>query len=148
MTNTTKTPSKTVSKEERAWNKEQYMKAIKYCQKNQLIVDKFDPNNSRVLPPMLAVWKVKLNSKPASSVWIIGGEVLMDHVEASVAPDARSVLKHFSLNWQLKAAQLETDMANNVHQNLDKDKQQEVIDTLISKAETVYQLAQDNSIWG
>ncbi len=148
MNNKVPTTSKIIPDDERAWNKEQYMKAMKYCQKKQLVVDKFDSNNSRVLPPMLALWKVNLKTKPASSIWVIGGEVLMDHVEASVASDARSALKHFSLNWQLKAAQLEKDLENNVHKNLEKSQQQEVIDTLVSKSETLYQLANDNSIWG
>ncbi|PIP79676.1 MAG: hypothetical protein COW84_08975 [Gammaproteobacteria bacterium CG22_combo_CG10-13_8_21_14_all_40_8] len=132
---------------EKDWNKEQYVAAMKYCQKNQLIVDKFDAANSRVLPPVLAIWKVQLKSKPLKAVWIIGGSVLMDHVDASVAPDARAALKHFSLNWQLRASQLEQDLANNVNVNLSKEKQQEVIDTLVRKAETLYQLADDSNIW-
>ncbi len=141
-------PSPLSAEETRNWNQEQYLAAMKYCQKHQLPIGNFDKKESRVLPPVLAVWKVHLDTKPAQSIWVIGGEVLMDHVDASVSPDARSVLRHFSLTWQMKATQLENALQENSSGNLDKEQQQKVISTLIEKAEALYELAENKDIWG
>ncbi len=130
------------------WNQDNYIEAMKYCDKHGLKVEKFDQKQSRVLPPVLAVWKINLVSQPKSSIWLIGGEVMMDHVDAAIAPNAREVLRHFSMSWQLKASQLEKVLETNSSGNLDIEQQRKVIDTLISKAEALYEMYSNKQAWG
>ncbi len=130
------------------WNQQQYAEALRYCQRNQLSVAEFDKQNSRVLPPLLAVWKVKLAGKTPQSVWIIGGKVMMDHADASVATNAREVLQYFSLAWQLKAERLRQQLEDDQHGLLDREAQEKIINTLITKAESLYELYRDDSLWG
>ena len=130
------------------WNQQQYAEALRYCQRNQLSVAEFDKQNSRVLPPLLAVWKVKLAGKTPQSVWIIGGKVMMDHADASVATNAREVLQYFSLAWQLKAERLRQQLEDDQHGLLDREAQEKIINTLITKAESLYELYRDDNLWG
>ncbi len=129
------------------WNQDNYVEAMKYCDKHGLKVEKFDQKQSRVLPPVLAVWKIDLATKPKTSIWLIGGEVMMDHVDTSIAPSAREVLRHFSMSWQLKANQLEKVLETNSSGNLDIEQQRKVIDTLISKAEALYDMYSNDQAW-
>ena len=129
------------------WNQSNYVEAMKYCDKHGFKVEKFDQKQSRVLPPMLAVWKIELATRPKSSIWVIGGEVMMDHVDAGVAPNAREVLRHFSMSWQLKAEQLQKALDTNSSGNLDVEQQKQVIDTLISKAEALYDMYSNEKAW-
>ena len=129
------------------WNQSNYVEAMKYCDKHGFKVEKFDQKQSRVLPPVLAVWKIELATRPKSSIWLIGGEVMMDHVDATVAPNAREVLRHFSMSWQLKANQLQKALETNSSGNLDVEQQTQVIDTLISKAEALYEMYSNEQAW-
>lgn len=129
------------------WNQQQYAEALRYCQRHQLMVAEFDKQNSRVLPPILAIWKVKLTTREPSSVWIIGGKVMMDHADASVAKTARDALQYFSLAWQLKAERLRKQLEADKHGLLDRAEQEKIINTLIAKAESLYELYQDDNIW-
>jgi hypothetical protein len=130
------------------WNQLQYAEALKYCQRHQLPVLEFNKKDSRVLPPVLAVWHVILQGQPKRAVWIVGGEVMMDHVDASVAKDAREALRHFSMTWQLKASALEEQLENDTSGAMDPEEQRKVIQTMVEKAEALYELYQNDSIWG
>ncbi len=128
------------------WGQEQYAEALKYCQKNLLPVEKLVQSKSSVLPPIIAVWYIKLTTKPSSQVWVIGGKVMMDHVDVTVAPSAREALRHFSLSWQMKASTLEHNMQSATN-NLDPEQQQKVIKTLIMEAEALYDLYLNDKLW-
>lgn len=144
-TETTKfDPSK--SEEVKLWAQNQYTEAVKYCSKNHLPIDHLQQHKSSVLPPVLAIWNIKLSTKPASEVWVIGGEVSMDHISTDVAPTAREALRHFSLSWQMKAATLERNLENS-SSNLDPEQQKKVIQTLITEAEAIYDLYEDDKLW-
>jgi len=129
------------------WNQSNYVEAMKYCDKHGFKVEKFDQKQSRVLPPVLAVWKIELSTRPKSSIWLIGGEVMMDHVDAAVSPNAREVLRHFSMSWQLKANQLQKALETNSSGNLNVEQQTQVIETLISKAEALYEMYSNDQAW-
>ncbi len=128
------------------WGQEQYTQAMKYCNKNLLPVDQLQQEKSSVLPPVLAVWNIKLLTKPASEVWVIGGKVSMDHVSTDVAPTARDALRHFSLSWQMKASTLERNLQSTSN-NLDPEQQKKVIQALIMEAEAIYDLYADDNLW-
>lgn len=128
------------------WGQEQYAKVQKYCQKNQLPIQQLDQTKSRVLPPIIAIWNVELATKPASTVWVIGGEVMMDHVSTKAAGTPREALRHFSLSWQMKSSTLERTMNPSLPE-AEKEQQQKVIEKLINEAEALYDLYANDQLW-
>ncbi len=140
---------KSYSEEEsNEWAQKQYIDAMKYCHKHDLKVKNFDQPNSRVLPPVLTVWRINLDTQPKSGVWLIGGgKVMMDHTDSSMAENARDALRHFSMSWQLKASQMEAAIETNTAGGLDIEQQQKVIQTLISEAEALYALYANEKAW-
>ncbi|HFB64491.1 MAG TPA: DUF4826 family protein [Aeromonadales bacterium] len=134
------------SEDVKRWGQEQYAQVMKYCNKNLLTIDHLQQSKSSVLPPLLAIWNIKLLTKPASEIWVIGGKVSMDHVSTEVASNAREALRHFSLSWQMKASTLERNLQS-ASNNLDLEQQKKVIQTLITEAEAIYDLYADDNLW-
>ena len=128
------------------WGQEQFTQAVKYCSKHFLPIDHLQNSKSSILPPVLAIWNIKLQTKPATEIWVIGGLVSMDHVSTDVAPTAREALRHFSLSWQMKAATLEKNLESTAN-NRDQAQQKKVIQTLIQEAEELYDLFADDNLW-
>ncbi len=130
----------------RRWSQNQYTRLVKYCDKHAIPVARVQQRKSRVLPPLVAIWNVKLNTKPASEKWVITGEVSSDHIPGEVASTAREALRHFSLSWQMKAATLERNMSQ-AHLLPDPEQQSRVINNLIQDAEKIYELYDANQLW-
>jgi hypothetical protein len=122
------------------WSRKQYAEVQRYCSKNQFQIKQIVQPESRLLPPLLAVWKVELNDVDVKAIWVIGGEVPTDHVALTAAQTAREAMKHFSMSWQLKATQIEAESEGN------KSKMQ-YVHTLIRSAEGVYELASKDELW-
>ncbi|WDD96675.1 DUF4826 family protein [Thalassomonas actiniarum] len=119
------------------WVREQYQVATKYLADKGLITESVAVEESRYLVPVLAVWKLKLLD--GTKTWVISGDLPTDHSSADVAPDARDALRHFSLKWQLQAENL--SKAGDVEQN-------KFAELLISRAEGLYRLYEDEKVWG
>jgi hypothetical protein len=141
MTDST-TPLSPEEQEKKAseWSRNQYAEVQRYCSKNQFQIKQIIQPESRLLPPLLAVWKVELNDVDVKAIWVIGGEVPTDHVALSVAKTAREAMRHFSMSWQLKATQIEAEAKGN-------DSKMQYMHTLIRSAEGVYQLASKDELW-
>lgn len=121
------------------WVREQFQSANKYLAERGMLSDRILTKESRYLVPNIAVWKFKLQN--GKKVWVINGKVTTDHVSADAAKTARDAMRHFSLNWQLKAENIlalgkaagetETKMAH----------------LLIGNAEALYQVTEDKRLW-
>ncbi|WP_019029129.1 DUF4826 family protein [Colwellia piezophila] len=118
------------------WIKEQYQVATKYLAEKGIVTNSVKAEDSRYLVPILAVWK--LNSLEGKSFWVICGDLPSDHSSIDVAQNAREALKHFSLKWQMQAENLlqaktaeQTNFAN----------------LLISRAEGLHKLCEDEALW-
>ncbi|RZM80041.1 DUF4826 family protein [Pseudoalteromonas rubra] len=94
--------------------------------------------DSRVLPPVCGIWKIKDNK--GKSYWVISGKVPTDTMPVSGAADARSALKHFSYQWQIKADKILS--AEHVDQT-----QSEYANILIRHAHGLYDLANKDQLW-
>lgn len=87
---------------------------------------------------------------PNDKFWLIGGDVPLDHVEASAATDARAVLRHFALRWQVQGARIKSgdrDMQPGDQRSELRVNWSEVGDTLARNAEFIYALAEDDRNW-
>ena len=120
------------------WVRSHYQAAAKYLAQEGLILDMVHLQDSRYLAPYVAVWRFTTMNK--KDVWIINGDVPTDMVAAKVAADARSAMRHFALQWQLKARVLE-DKPNATADEL------EYATFLVGRAEMVYQTADMDSLW-
>ncbi|OKY27238.1 MULTISPECIES: DUF4826 family protein [Thalassotalea] len=122
--------------EQQQWVREQYQAATKFLADRGLITKSVADKESRYLIPLMSVWKINLTDN--TTVWAISGDLPTDYSPVSVAGDAREAVRHFSLKWQLQA------------ENLRKDKKEEskrLAEHLISRAEDLYQLFDDNNVW-
>lgn len=129
----------TISEAEAAeWVRAQYQAAAKYIAEEGYIPDVVHLQESRYLAPHVAVWRFTTMDK--KTMWVINGDVPTDMVAAKVADDARSVMRHFALQWQLKAQAIQDKAKGN-------DDERQYANYLIGRAETVYQATEHHSLW-
>lgn len=120
------------------WVREQFQRANKHLAENGVLFDTVVTEESRYLAPYLAVWKIKSTEK--KFYWVISGDLPCDFASFEIAKNARDAIKHFSLQWQLKA--------ENLLQSEGGDQtQKEFAQLLIEKAENIYQVQANDELW-
>ncbi|RUO22368.1 DUF4826 domain-containing protein [Aliidiomarina iranensis] len=125
--------------EQAAWVREHFQKANGYLAEKGILTDQVLVKESRYLIPHIALWKFSLRGS-TDKVWAISGVCPTDHVNASVAGNARDALKHFCLSWQLRADKILTS------ENPDPTEKQ-FAELLIGHAEACYQLVLQDKFW-
>lgn len=120
------------------WVRQQFQRANAHLAENSILFETVVTEESRYLAPIVAVWKIK--DRNNDFYWVICGDVPADYVQASRAKDAREVLRHFSMAWQLKA---ENILANEKSDQVQKD----YANLLISKAEVLYETQSNDEWW-
>jgi len=137
MTENTQQPQMT--EEQRSiWVKEQFQKANKHLAENGVLFESVVTSESRYLAPLVAVWKIKATDN--KFFWVISGDLPTDFVAASAATSAREAIKHFSLTWQLKAANLvSAEGADNTAH--------EYASMLVSRAEGLFAIQEQEGLW-
>jgi len=123
--------------QQQQWIREQYQVATKYLAGKGIVTNSVKTEDSRYLVPMLALWK--LTSLKGEKFWVLCGDLPSDHSHVDVAPSAREAIRHFSLKWQMQAENLL--QAENKEQN-------NFANLLIGRAEGLYKLYEDDSLWG
>ena len=123
-----------------AWVQAQFQKANQFLAQEGILFDSVITEQSRYLAPYLAVWKIKAMDQKV--YWVISGDLPSDVALAVNATDARDVLRYFSLQWQLKAENLE---ANNTQQDA---RQAEFVQLLRSRADSLYAFYENETLWG
>jgi hypothetical protein len=117
-----------------AWARETFDKAV------QVIIDRgvldgalIEAKPSWALPKKLVVGQVRETNETTGFNWVICGHLMpTDHLGATVAATPRDAARHFSLKWQLDAT---------------RTKDSSVADILIAKAEELYEIVEDDSLW-
>ncbi len=122
--------------EQQKWVREQYQVATKYLAEKGLVTNTVQVEESRYLIPILAVWKLTLID--GKKCWVLCGDLPTDHSSIDVAHDAREALRHFALKWQMQA--------ENLLQAGD-EKQNEFAKLLIARAEGLYDIVENDSVW-
>lgn len=130
----------------RHWIQKQHGAVLGYCSRKELDVTGFIDDKSAILPPFVAIWLVE--SKPRKAkYWVISGDLPLDHIPFKLAKTPREVIRHFSLNWQLKAERLMQSLVQGKPQLGDQKKQRDFANVLVRKASMLYQLAEKDKIW-
>ncbi|MFZ8200043.1 DUF4826 family protein [Alteromonas portus] len=128
-----------ISEEERAnWVREQFQKANKFLAENGVLFDTVITEESRYLIPYLAVWKIK--AMDGKLYWVISGDLPSDYTTAENAKDAKEVLRHFAMHWQLKAENL-------INAKNADESQKEFGALLINRAENLFAMQNTPELW-
>ncbi|MBY5991699.1 DUF4826 family protein [Ferrimonas balearica] len=128
-----------VEEQQAAWVREQFQKANKFMAEKGILPGKVIVKECRHLPPLVAIWKIEENGPRKRQYWVLTGDLPTDLTPDGSAPDAREVVRHFALAWQLKAENLLRS---------DDTTQQELARLLIGRAEGLGKMHQDDRLWG
>ncbi|MCE9684772.1 DUF4826 family protein [Shewanella sp. AS16] len=125
-----------------AWVREHFQKANRFLAEKGVIPSKVIADESRYLAPYLAIWKMESKQPTKQTFWVMSGDLPSDYVDVKVAATAREAIRHFSMMWQMKAENLHRSGAT-------KDPTQaKFADLLVSRAESLYQIQNDEKLWG
>lgn len=124
-------------KQQQQWIKEHYQVATKYLAEKGVITHSVTVEESRYLVPVLTLWKITATN--GNKFWVLCGDLPSDHSNIDVAGNARDALRHFSLKWQMQAENLLQAKGEDQHK---------FANLLISRADGLYQLYNDDSLWG
>ena len=124
--------------EKNEWLRAQYEKATKHLASQGVIAQSVSLDDSRYIPPLIAIWKLKDTQN--NEYWVLSGDVPADYSPLSVAPDAREALRHFSLKWQMQA--------ENIYNTGTQDKTQiDFANLLVGRAQGLYDLHSQEQFW-
>lgn len=121
------------------WVRSQFQKANLHLAEKGVLMDSVAVQDSRYLPPYVAVWKI--NALDKQSYWVISGDLPTDHIELKAAENARDALRAFSFRWQIKAQQL-------VDAGIEAQTAVDYANLLVNRAQSLYQLFESEKIWG
>ncbi|GAA5188186.1 DUF4826 family protein [Ferrimonas gelatinilytica] len=125
--------------QEQAWVREQFQKANRFMAEKGVMPGKVLDKQSRVLPPLIALWKMEEQGPRKRQYWVLSGDLPTDMVADSAAADPREAVRHFALSWQLKA--------ENLLRSNDAT-QQKLAQLMISRAQSLSDLHREDRFWG
>ncbi|GAA4903715.1 DUF4826 family protein [Ferrimonas pelagia] len=125
--------------QEQAWVREHFQKANRFMAEKGILPGKVVLKESRILPPLIAVWKIEAQGPRKQKYWVISGDLPTDMSAESAAKNARDAVRYFSLNWQLKAENMLRSADNTQHQ---------LAQIMVSKANGLAQLHGEDRLWG
>ncbi len=120
----------------KAWVRSQMDAAVKLFEEQGVFDDALmESKPAWAFPEQLVVGKARAFNTPQSFRWFVCGEVGFDHVDDQVAANPREALRHFAMKWQVDASRLTNTQ--------DAEQRQK----LISNAEFLYELSDDDRLW-
>ncbi|MDF0535446.1 DUF4826 family protein [Shewanella yunxiaonensis] len=122
------------------WVREQFQKANRFLAEKGIVPSKVIAEECRYLAPLVALWKLESSIPSKKTYWVIGGDLPADFIEVTAAKDAREAMRHFSFRWQMQAEGL-------LQSSTVDATQEKFAQLLISRAESLYQLQNDDSFW-
>jgi len=115
------------------WSRDTFDKAVHQIIDLGIIDGAFvEARPSWTLPNIVVIGQVREANDSATFTWIICGDLPTDHLGSAAAATPRDAARRFSLKWQLDAT---------------RTKDSAVADTLIAKAEELYEIVEDDSLW-
>lgn len=120
------------------WQRECFQNAQKHLAEKGVMPKSLIEKESRFVAPLVALWKFK--AQDGKKYWVITGRLPTDSAPASVAENARDVLRYFSLQWQLKADQI-------MHTGGGDKTKVDFANLLINRAQGIYELYEKDDMW-
>lgn len=122
------------------WPRQQFQKALQHLAQHGILPDGVKVTESRLLEPLVAIWKISATRPKPASYWVLSGDLPTDVASASAAANPRDALRYFALHWQLKAEQLRSAPAADAAQ-LDYAK------LLEGRAAGLYKIFDNAQLW-
>lgn len=95
------------------WTQKQLLDVANYCIRHGWQLSHISEGQSRVLKPIVSVWKVSVNSaQEMKSLWVINGDLPIDTVPADHVTNAREAILAFSRKFIRRAQALKQDKEN------------------------------------
>jgi hypothetical protein len=99
------------------------------------------------LPHKIMIGQVRNSGERRNFHWFICGEVPTDYLDSAAATTPREAARHFVMKWQLEAARCQ-DLSVQESLGMDPTKRWDLIGrNLAEKAEALYTLVDDETIW-
>ena len=89
------------------WVREQHDLMAQYAGRRELIGSDAEGVPVWSIPHQIFLGRFYDKASPEQGYWYVAGGVPSDHIPSHLAASAREALRHFSLKWQLQAAQIE-----------------------------------------
>jgi len=121
------------------WVREQFQRANKYLAENGILFDSVVAEDSRYLVPLVAVWKI--TAMDSKQYWVISGDLPTDCTNVKNAATVRDALRHFAMNWQLKAENIRNS-------GVSDNTQLQFASILEMRAENLFDLQNNEALWG
>lgn len=132
----------------RAWIQQRLDAAVQELMHNGVIETQFfEAKPAWVFPFQVLIGRIR---KPRDSIaikWFICGEVPTDHLDGSVASTPRQAARHFAMKWQLEAARHQDLSAQEFTAAAAESRLEDFGSQLVDKAEALYALVDDASLW-
>jgi len=132
--------------EAKRWTEEEFVKIQKYCLSQGVQPKRVIQGSSQCLPPALGIWYVSSTTKN-EDYWVISGQLPTDLAPAKIAENGREAIRYFYMNWQLKAANIEGQIAEGKFVGETAQTQKAIADNLTQKAESLYQIYRNDQLW-
>ena len=101
-----------------------------------------------VFPFGILIGMVREQDQQQGFDWFITGDFPTARVHSTVATTAREAARHFALQWQLEAKKLEDSADDDLSTgNLFAGDNTQIIADLVERAESLYELAEQDSLW-
>lgn len=143
-----KMSDKTDSKEALAWAREKLRKAVDETIQRGAFVDQVvEAKPIWVLHEKVAIGQARESSRSDAFVWIICGDLPTDHVGSRAAATPRDALRHFALKWHMDAERYKIPAVRKAHGWPEDKDVSHLTDQLIAKAEELYAIVEEDSLW-
>ena len=142
-----KDAKKPARKELDAWVKKQLESAVHKLLK-QGVIDSLivEAKPAWTLPFQILIGKIRPHKQAKDFEWFICGEVPTDFLASNLAATPRQAARHFSMQWQLAAAQYQEQQADEAAGTTAQTPDGDPGAHLCEQAEALYDLAADDRL--
>ncbi|MCY7293985.1 DUF4826 family protein [Alteromonas sp. a30] len=120
------------------WFNQQSQKATSYLAQKGVVVETVFNEECTYVAPLFAIFKIR--DKERKKYWVIAGDLPTDFATDNVAKDAKNAIRHFSLQWQMRAE-------NMIRVGIKDTVQRDFAQMLVTKAEAIYPFVESEALW-
>jgi hypothetical protein len=138
------------NEEFRDWFKSELDRVVEHMLKKRIVAGvAIDATPVWAVPNQILIAKVWPSGQKTQFIWTISGPaVVTDHVAGAVAVNPRDVANHFALKWQGDAERILRTAATPNTDEAARAGMKKAANKLIKDAESLFDMAQRDDIWG
>ncbi len=131
------------------WAQQEIAAMGQYVHTNGLLAGELRGHCVWAMPGRIFLGKVWPASDKSKAYWIISGSlVTADHIPVDLADTPRDAARHFALKWQLQGERFSTGLGEPGDEvRSDPESWKSVGEKLISQAELLYSVVEEDQFW-